>query len=209
MNVGLLCSVAIMPRADRLADLLQELWLSSGRKLANGIIQSVVDHRKGAVSRCVCVDVIHKGALVMPRRLAIICSIHHIRRSTLTAHGVFSGPGTKHSTMLSFFRWNISDRRAKFGMRFGVKRSMLYRGARRVLAEKVVAPPISRWPDRPRNKSASTIGTDIVQNVIDARRTERAFIAANPRIERIGRQCFIAVFARRSEFQHRFNLLRF
>ena len=62
MNVDLLCSVAIMPRADRLADLLQELWLSSGRKLANGIIQSAVDHRKGTVSRRVCVDVIHNGA---------------------------------------------------------------------------------------------------------------------------------------------------
>jgi hypothetical protein len=91
----------------------------------------------------------------------------------------------------------------------GINRSVLYRRARRVFAEKVVAFPISRWPDRPRNKSASTIGTDIVQNVIDARRTERAFVGANARIERIGRQCFIAVFARRSEFQHRFNLLRF
>ena len=90
----------------------------------------------------------------------------------------------------------------------GINRSVLYRRARRVFAEKVVAFPISRWPDRPRNKSASTIGTDIVQNVIDARRTERAFVDANARVERIGRQCFIAVFARGSEFQHRFNLLR-
>ena len=88
-------------------------------------------------------------------------------------------------------------------------RPVSYRGARRVLAEKVVVPPIFRWPDRPRNKSASTIGTDIVQNVIDARRTKRAFVGANARIDRIGRQCFIAVFARGSEFQHRFNLLRF
>jgi hypothetical protein len=94
-------------------------------------------------------------------------------------------------------------------MRLEVNRSMLYSGARRVFAEKVVAFPISRRPDRPRNKSASTIGTDIVQNVIDARRTERTFIGANARIERIGRQCFIAVFARGSKFQHRFNLLRF
>jgi hypothetical protein len=85
---------------------------------------------------------------------------------------------------------------------------VLYRCARRVFAEKIVAFPIFRWPDRPRNKSASTIGTDIVQNVIDARRTKRAFVGANARIERIGRQCFIAVFARGSEFQHRFNLLR-
>jgi hypothetical protein len=56
-----------------------------------------------------------------------------------------------------------------------INRYVLYRRARRVFAEKVVAFPISRRPDRPRNKSAATIGTDIVQNVIDARRTERTF----------------------------------
>src|SRR5689334_6716992 len=111
--------------------------------------------------------------------------------------------------MLSFFRWNISDRSGKFGMSNYINRLVFYRCARRVLADKVVAPPIFRWPDRPRNESASTIGTDIARSVIDARRTERAFVGANTRIERIGRQCFIAVFARGSEFQHRFSLLRF
>ena len=98
----------------------------------------------------------------MSHLLATIDSIHRLRPVNVASARRFSGPGTKYSTMLSLLRWNISDRRGKYRMPYRINRSVLYRGTRRVVPKKVVGVPISRWPDRPQNKSAAAIRTDIV-----------------------------------------------
>ena len=81
-----------------------------------------------------------------------------------------------------------------------INRSVLYLCARRVIAEEVIALPISRWPDRPGNEPASAVGADIAQDSLDASGAKRAFVAANARVKGRRRQRFVAVFAGRPEF---------
>lgn len=59
--------------------------------------------------------------------------------------------------------------------------------ARRVRAEKVIAPPIARWSDRSGSESAATVRACVLQERIDTRGAERALIAANARLGRSGR----------------------
>ena len=54
--------------------------------------------------------------------------------------------------------------------------------ARRVLAKKVVALPVLRWPDWPGNKTPAAIWADIAQNLIDTRHAERTFISTDTRL---------------------------
>ena len=86
-----------------------------------------------------------------------------------------------------------------------INRSVLYLCARRVLAEEVIAFPISRWSDRPGDKPAPAVGADISQDRLDASRAKRAFVGANARIEGRRRQRSVAVFAGRPELQHRYS----
>jgi hypothetical protein len=67
MNIRLLCSVAIVPRANRLPDLVEQFrFLSCCKRLNTSFkIQPAVDHSKRAICRRVRVDVIHNALLVM------------------------------------------------------------------------------------------------------------------------------------------------
>lgn len=87
-------------------------------------------------------------------------------------------------------------------MRDHIHRSMLHRGARRIFSQEVVTLPIRRRPDRPRSEPTAAVGTNIFQNLFDARHTERAFIRTDPRLKRLRRQRLVAMFARWSEFEH-------
>lgn len=87
-------------------------------------------------------------------------------------------------------------------MRRWIDRPMLHLCTSRILAEEIIAIPIRRRSDRPRNKSAAAIRTDISQDLFDTGRTERALIRADPRLKRLRRQRPVAMFACRSEFKH-------
>ena len=71
-----------------------------------------------------------------------------------------------------------------------------------IVAEKVVAVPIPRRADGTGNKSAAAVRADISDDGFDTRRAERAFIRADARFKRIGRQRLVAMFAGGSEFEH-------
>ena len=83
-----------------------------------------------------------------------------------------------------------------------INRPVLDLDSYRVFTKEVVAFPIPGRPDWPWSETATAIRTDVYHDRVDAGRAERALIAANARFERIGRQCLVAVFARRSEFKH-------
>lgn len=83
-----------------------------------------------------------------------------------------------------------------------IDRPVLDLGATRVLSEKIVAFPVFRRPDWSGYKSTTTIGADVLQDVIDTSGAERAFVGADARLKRVWRQCLVAVFAGWSEFEH-------
>ena len=72
-----------------------------------------------------------------------------------------------------------------------------YLGARSVREgrKEVVALPICRRSDWPRNKTTTAVRADISQNVVDTRRAKWALVGANARFKRLGWQYFIAVLA--------------
>ena len=82
----------------------------------------------------------------------------------------------------------------------GIHRPVFHIRARRVLAQIVVTLPVLRWPNRPRHKTTAAVRTDISQNTIHARGAERTFIGADARLQRVGWQRLVAVFAAWSEF---------
>lgn len=55
--------------------------------------------------------------------------------------------------------------------------------------------PLIHRANRAPLESTTTVGADVVQNVIYALRAERAFKGTNPRLRRIGRKIDITVFA--------------
>ena len=61
--------------------------------------------------------------------------------------------------------------------------SMLHLRARRVLAEVVVAFPVRRRPDGPRDEPAAAVGADVVQDLFHAVGAEGAFIGADPSVQ--------------------------
>ena len=87
-------------------------------------------------------------------------------------------------------------------MRRRIDRPMFHLRASRIVPEEVVALPIRRRSDWPRDKPAPAVGTDISQDLFDAGHAKRALIRADPRLGRIGWQRLIAMFAGRSEFKH-------
>ena len=64
-----------------------------------------------------------------------------------------------------------------------IDRLVLDLGDCRILAKTVVAFPIPRWSDWPRNKAAAAIRTDVAQNVIDTRGAKRALVGADARFK--------------------------
>ena len=70
-------------------------------------------------------------------------------------------------------------------MSCGIDGPVLVLGARRVFAEEVVSFPILRWPDWSRDEPAGAVRTDVIEDSVNARCAERAFIGANARFERV------------------------
>ena len=87
-------------------------------------------------------------------------------------------------------------------MRSKIKVAMLDSGRCRVFAEIVIALPVSNGPDRTRDKPTAAIWTDVAQKTVDAIGTESTFIAADARLQRIRRQCFVAMFASWTKLEH-------
>jgi hypothetical protein len=87
-------------------------------------------------------------------------------------------------------------------MSFRVNRPVLDLDTRRIFAEEVVAFPIFRRSDWPRNETTTAVRADVSQNVVDTRRTKRALVGANARFKRLRWKCFVAVLASGSKFKH-------
>src|SRR4051794_39266549 len=71
----------------------------------------------------------------------------------------------------------------------------------RSLPDRQSGTPFPRGPDRPRHKPAAAVRANIMQFVLDAVCTKRAFIAADARVRRMRRKILVAIFAIRSELQ--------
>lgn len=110
--------------------------------------------------------------------------------------------GRFHSYTLSILRRNIPDRGRKPRMCCRFHWLVNHFGAGWIVAQKVVAFPVPRRPDGPRNKTPPAVWTDVAQDLLDAGGAEGAFIAADARIERIGRQGLVALLACGSECEH-------
>src|SRR4029077_11496491 len=63
-------------------------------------------------------------------------------------------------------------------------------------------PPLPRRADRAGCEPAAAIRANIMQMRLDAIGAERALVAANPRVPRVGRQVLVAIFAIRPQLQH-------
>jgi hypothetical protein len=84
---------------------------------------------------------------------------------------------------LPFLGRNVLDSGREKGMSFRVNWPVLDLGTRRIFAQKVVAFPICRRSDWPRNKTTTAVRADISQNVVDTRRAKRALVGANARFK--------------------------
>jgi|CXWL01.1.fsa_nt_gi hypothetical protein len=87
-------------------------------------------------------------------------------------------------------------------MRRRIDRPMFHLRASRIVPEEVVALPIRRRSDWPRDKPAPAVGTDISQDLFDTGHAKRALIRADPRLKRLRRQRLIAMLTSRSKFKH-------
>ena len=87
-------------------------------------------------------------------------------------------------------------------MRFKVNWPVLDLGAGRIISKEIAVLQIFFRSDWPLNKAAAAVRANVLQNIIGALRAKRAFVAANPRCQRRGRQAFVAVLASGSDFQH-------
>src|SRR5260370_18074132 len=71
----------------------------------------------------------------------------------------------------------------------------------RALLDRQSRPPFLRRTDRPRDKTAAAVRAHIVQPVLDAVRTERAFVTADPRFHPSWRKILLAILPLRPEVQ--------
>src|ERR687888_2411544 len=99
-----------------------------------------------------------------------------------------------------FWRYLLDGGRVAL-VRREIDRLVLHGLARRVVAKVVAAFPVALRADRPWREIAAAVGADVAEQ-LGTRCTERAFEAADTRIERLRRQRLIAVFAGRSQFEH-------
>lgn len=60
-------------------------------------------------------------------------------------------------------------------------------GARGVLTKKVIALPVSRWPDGPWHESAPAIRANIADDGVHTSGTKRTFIRTDPRLHGVWR----------------------
>jgi len=87
-------------------------------------------------------------------------------------------------------------------MLFRVNGFMPYMRARRVFAKIVVAFPVLRRSDGSRHKATTTVRTDVFQDVVNARSTERALVGTDACRKRSRRQRPIAILTSWSQFKH-------
>src|SRR6266446_141651 len=102
---------------------------------------------------------------------------------------------------LALLRRDIPDRHREFRMSCSINGSMFDPGARRVVAEEVVTLPVFRWSDGSRDEPAAAVRANVTEDIFNARRAERALVRAHARLERVGRQRLVAVFAGRAELE--------
>jgi hypothetical protein len=107
----------------------------------------------------------------------------------------------------SLLRWYVLDLRSEFGMCNRIHRPVLNLGPSRMIAEKIVAFPVGRRPDRSLEKAATADRANILQNVIDTICAERTFVGADSRVHSMRRQWLVAIFTGRSQFEHSVFLL--
>ena len=84
---------------------------------------------------------------------------------------------------LPFLGRDVFDCGREKGMGFRVNWPVLDLGTRRIFAKEVVAFPICRRSDWPRNETTTAVRADISQNVLDTRRAKRALVGANARFK--------------------------
>ena len=101
-----------------------------------------------------------------------------------------------------WLRGNVADRGRELCMLPGIDRPVPDTRARGVLAQVVVALPVLRRPDGPLREAAAAVRADVAQDSIHTGGAERAFVAADACVCRIGRQCLVAVLAGRSKLEH-------
>src|SRR5260221_2779717 len=116
-------------------------------------------------------------------------------------------PGMTRSSS-PLFRRNIPQPRR---MRSHILEAVLQMHAlvgRRLLVDADARPRRGHGPDRPGYKTAAAVRADVVQFVLGAVRTERAFVGTDPRLRRVRRQVLVAIFAVRPELQRHGGLVR-
>lgn len=77
---------------------------------------------------------------------------------------------------------------------------------RRLMHQAHPLPSIDTRPDRPRHETAIAVRTDVMQNRLDACRTERALVCANSGFHRRGRQILVAILTIGTKFKHGYTL---
>src|SRR5262249_33770836 len=87
-------------------------------------------------------------------------------------------------------------------VRRAVNRTMGHPIGRRILAEEIPAPPVSRRPDGPLGESAAAIRTHVSEHALHAVRAERALVRTNARFGGARWERSVAVLAGRTELQH-------
>src|ERR1051325_7844197 len=112
------------------------------------------------------------------------------------------------ATQLAFFRSDRSDARGESRVRGRIHGTVADRGARRVFAQIIVTLPIFRRSNRSRQEAAA-VRADVIEDRIDAGSAKRSPVGADARLEGIGRQRLVAMFAGRSELEHDTSRARF
>src|SRR5882757_11410637 len=110
----------------------------------------------------------------------------------------------RHEVRLAVLRWNVPHPPGEFGDLLARPFQAHWFGGCRLFSQADAGAPLGGGPDRPRHEPTAAIGADIEQHILDARRAERAFIAADAGVGCVGRQILLAAFAVGPELQHGF-----
>ncbi len=100
---------------------------------------------------------------------------------------------------------DLPDRNSELLVCFRIHGPMPDLSAGGVLAEKVVACPVSLGSERPRHEAAPAVRAHVAEHIVDARSAERALVGTDARVGRVRRQRRVAVLAGRPELEHGFQ----
>ncbi len=90
--------------------------------------------------------------------------------------------------MLPLFRWDDTNAFGEELMSDDVNRPISGCRAGRILTKTIVTLPIIRGSDRSRHETTAAVRTNIIEDLIDTGRAERAFVATDARLGRVRRQ---------------------